>query len=57
MYKTLEEINARPEPFEFYTAKDLWNDEHTSQQMLLFHLKEDIDLSSHHAAFIDRSVE
>jgi len=40
MYKTLEEINARPEPFEFYTAKDLWNDEHTSQQMLLFHLKE-----------------
>ena len=57
MFKELEKINARPEPFEFYTAKDLWTDEHTSEQMLSFHLNEDIDVSSRNAAFIDRSVE
>jgi len=57
MFKELERINARPEPFEFYTARDLWTDEHTSEQMLKFHLNEDIDISSRNAAFIDRSVE
>ena len=50
-------INSRPKPFEFYTASDLWTDEHTSQQMLAYHLKEDIDVSSRNAKFIDRSVE
>ena len=57
MFEELEKINTRPKPFEFYTAKELWTDEHTSKQMLSFHLKEDIDLSSRNAAFIDRSVE
>ncbi len=57
MFEELEKINARPEPFEFYTASDLWTDEHTSNQMLSFHLNEDIDVSSRNAAFIDRSVE
>jgi cyclopropane fatty-acyl-phospholipid synthase-like methyltransferase len=57
MFEELEKINARPEPFEFYTASDLWTDEHTSEQMLSFHLNEDIDVSSRNAAFIDRSVE
>lgn len=57
MFEELETINARPDPFEFYTASDLWTDEHTSEQMLRFHLNEDIDVSSRNAAFIDRSVE
>jgi hypothetical protein len=38
MFKELEKINERPEAFEFYTASDLWTDEHTSTQMLSFHL-------------------
>jgi hypothetical protein len=39
MFEALEKINERPEPFQFYTASDLWTDEHTSRQMLSFHLK------------------
>ncbi len=57
MFEELENINTRPKPFEFYTASDLWTDEHTSEQMLRFHLNEDIDVSSRKAEFIDRSVE
>jgi 2-polyprenyl-3-methyl-5-hydroxy-6-metoxy-1,4-benzoquinol methylase len=57
VFEEIENINSRPEPFEFYTASDLWTDEHTSEQMLKFHLNEDIDVSSRNAAFIDRSVE
>jgi cyclopropane fatty-acyl-phospholipid synthase-like methyltransferase len=57
MFEELKKINARPRPFEFYTASDLWTDEHTSKQMLSFHLNENIDVSSRNAAFVDRSVE
>ncbi len=57
MFDELEGINERPEPFQFYTASDLWTDEHTSKQMLLFHLDEAIDVSSRNAEFINRSVE
>ena len=57
MYTQLVNINARPKPFEFYTAADLWTDEHTSKHMLSFHLNEEIDVSSRNAAFIERSVE
>ena len=57
MFEELEKINARPQPFEFYTASDLWTDEYTSKQMLSFHLNEEIDVSSRNAVFIDRSVE
>jgi cyclopropane fatty-acyl-phospholipid synthase-like methyltransferase len=57
MFEELEKINRRPEPFEFYTASDLWTDEYTSKQMLSFHLNEEIDVSSRNAPFIDRSVE
>jgi SAM-dependent methyltransferase len=57
MFEELEKINHRPEPFEFYTASDLWTDEHTSKQMLSYHLNEEIDLSSRNAAFIDKSVD
>jgi 2-polyprenyl-3-methyl-5-hydroxy-6-metoxy-1,4-benzoquinol methylase len=57
MFKELERINERPEPFQFYTASALWTDEHTSKQMLSFHLNEAIDVSSRKAEFINRSVE
>lgn len=57
MFEELDKINTRPKPFEFYTASDLWTDEHTSKQMLSFHLNEEIDVSSRKAAFINRSVE
>jgi len=57
VFEELERINTRPKPFEFYTASDLWTDEHTSKQMLTFHLNKDIDVSSRKVEFIDRSVE
>jgi len=57
MFEELEKINERPEPFQFYTASDLWTDEHTSKQMLSFHLNKAIDISSRNADFINRSVE
>lgn len=57
MFNLLENIDRKPEPFEFYTAADLWTDEHISEQMLTYHLDPGIDLSSRKGAFIDKSVE
>jgi cyclopropane fatty-acyl-phospholipid synthase-like methyltransferase len=57
MFKELREINLRPDPFQFYTADELWTEEHTSKQMLNYHLNEDIDVSSRNRKFIERSVE
>ncbi|MCP4257567.1 MAG: class I SAM-dependent methyltransferase [Planctomycetes bacterium] len=57
MFEELEKINSRPEPFEFYTADDLWTDEYTSKQMLSYHLNEEVDISSRNTAFIEKSVE
>jgi len=56
MYRELVEINHRPEPFEVFTAKELWTDEHTSAQMLEYHLNGDVDLSSRKTEFIERSA-
>ncbi len=56
MFQDLEMINNRPKAFEFYTANELWTNEHTSKQMLNFHLNEKIDVSSRNAEFINRSV-
>ena len=56
MFDQLEQINSRPDPYEFYTAADLWTDDHTSKQMLAYHLNPDIDISSRRGEFIDRSV-
>jgi 2-polyprenyl-3-methyl-5-hydroxy-6-metoxy-1,4-benzoquinol methylase len=57
LFEALEKINHRPEPFEVYTADDLWTDAHTSAQMLSLHLDETIDVASRNEAFIDRSVQ
>ncbi len=55
MFKELNEINSRPEPFQYYTADELWADEYTSKQMLNYHLNESIDVSSRNKATIERS--
>ena len=57
MFKELKEINSRPAPFQFYTADELWTNEHTSKQMLEYHLNDSIDASSRNKNFIERSVE
>ena len=57
MFKEIEEINSRPAPFQFYTAKELWTDEHTAKKMLECHLNESLDLSSRNKDFIDRSLK
>jgi len=56
MFDELKEINSKPVPFEFYTAADLWTDEHTSKKMLAYHLNDTIDLSSRNKDFIERSA-
>ena len=56
MFNKLKEINSRPEPFQFYTADALWTDEHTSEQMLEYHLNPSVDLSSRNKDFIHHSV-
>ena len=57
MFEELERISTRPKVFEFYTARDLWTDDHVSKMMLSFHLNEELDVASRKAEFIDRSVE
>jgi len=57
MYNELIKINERPKPFEFYTAWELWDDEHISRKMLEFHLNGDIEPASRKTNFIKRSVE
>ena len=57
MFKELEEINSRPEPFQFYTADTLWTDEHTSKKMLESHLNEDFEVSIQNREFIIHSVD
>lgn len=57
MFHALEKINSRPQPFEVYTAEELWTDAHTSEKMLEYHLNESVDLSSRNKDFIDRSVQ
>ena len=57
MFDELTKINARPSPFQYYTADELWTDEHTSKKMLEYHLNDSVDLSSRKKSFIDRSVQ
>jgi len=53
----IEQINQRPRVFEYYTARDLWDDDYISEKMLAFHLNEEIDVSSRKRSFIERSVK
>ena len=55
-FSALESVSRKPRPFSVYTARELWTDEHTSEQMLAFHLDGETDLSSRRTGFIDDSV-
>ncbi|MCW8849710.1 MAG: class I SAM-dependent methyltransferase [Melioribacteraceae bacterium] len=57
MFEKLVRINSKPKPFEFYTAIELWTNEYTAQQMLQYHLMDDIDAASRNKAFMERSAE
>jgi SAM-dependent methyltransferase len=57
MFEKLDRIFTRPGPFEFYTTDALWTDEHTSEQMLKFHLDGEINASSRKSEFISRSAD
>ncbi|MFC2099275.1 class I SAM-dependent methyltransferase [Candidatus Bipolaricaulota bacterium] len=57
LFDSLTEIHRRPEPFETYTAKVLWDDEHISKNMLALHLDEEAELASRPYEFIRRSAD
>ena len=57
MFEKLKRINTRPSPFQYYTAEELWTNEHTSRKMLEYHLNESIDVASRNRPFINRSVD
>ncbi len=57
MFKELEKINSRPEPFQFYTADALWTDNYTSKKMLESNLNEDFEVSIQNREFINNSVD
>ena len=57
LFDLLLEINRRPKPFSEYTARELWTDPHTSEQMLAYHLNKTVDAASRNHAFLGRSVE
>lgn len=57
MFDILQKINARPRPYEFYTAEKLWNDEHISKKMLEYHLNPEAEPASRNKAFIDKSTD
>ena len=57
MFNELQVINKKPEPFEFYTAEELWTNEYISKKMLEYHLNESIDAASRNRNFIDKSAK
>lgn len=56
LFELLETASHKPPVFSKYTAEELWTDEHTSEQMLGYHLSKDIDASSRKESFINDSV-
>jgi cyclopropane fatty-acyl-phospholipid synthase-like methyltransferase len=56
VYLFLESVHSKPGPFSVYTASELWTDEHTSEQMLAYHLNGEVDVSSRKTEVIDNSV-
>lgn len=56
IFENLEEMNSRPAPFQFYTAKRLWTDSHIAKRMLEYHLNPAVDAASRSGEFMDRSA-
>jgi len=57
MFAELEAIVARPAPFCTTTLALLWDDPHTSEHMLRYHLDSTVGLSSRTAEVVDRCVD
>jgi len=57
LYEFLEQVCARPAPFERCTTRELWTDAHTSGMMLKLHLDAEADAASRSGAFIARSTD
>jgi len=57
LFEFLQEVSRRPDPFSEYTARDLWNDPHTAERMLAYHLDSAVDAASRNRDFISRSAE
>lgn len=57
LYNELTAICRKPEVFGFHTSAELWTNEHTSAQMLKYHLNENVDAASRNHQFIDRSTQ
>jgi SAM-dependent methyltransferase len=56
MYRELNRLLEKPEPFSVYTAAELWTDDYVSARMLEFHLDPENDLASRRPQAIDRIV-
>lgn len=56
-FTVLESAHKKPRPFSVYTTRELWTDDHTSAQMLAYHLNGEVDVSSRRTSFIDDSVD
>jgi len=57
LFDELDRMVRRPEPFEYYTSPQLWNDPHISKGMLDAHLDPDHDAASFRKELIDKSVD
>ncbi len=57
LFETLNEIHNCPEPFAVDTVRELWDDDHISEQMLAFHLNPEAALASRPHEFIQRSTD
>jgi 2-polyprenyl-3-methyl-5-hydroxy-6-metoxy-1,4-benzoquinol methylase len=56
MFSTLKQIVSRPEPFEVYSPKGLWDDEYISKQILGLHLDSNVAMVSRDFKVINRSA-
>ncbi|MDC7241808.1 MAG: class I SAM-dependent methyltransferase [Spirochaetales bacterium] len=56
-FNLLKTITAKPEIWSRYTARELWAEEHISNEMLSFHLDPESEPASRPHSFIDRSAE
>jgi len=57
LFEFLQQVSRRPDPYSEYTARDLWNDPHTAERMLAYHLDPAVDAASRNHNFLDRSAE
>jgi len=56
LHDALTHIHQRPAPFAAYTARELWDDDHISAQMLSFHLDPTSEPATRPHGFVDRSA-